>query len=168
MSASPLNPDDVGSVSSAGNSSTRTYLSGSSSRSSNSIGTRLSPRTRRVRPVAMTVFTSSSFCPPIAVLAAASTSSAFLADSALGGALGAWANATTVRAIGSKPASAASKVLESHLLISRVIGHQLRPFVSFNGRGHSTAAFTALASAPQHSPGTSFLRNARVHGMAPR
>jgi hypothetical protein len=49
---SPLKPVDVGPLSCAGISSFRTNLSGNSHAISNSIGTRLSPRTCRVRPVA--------------------------------------------------------------------------------------------------------------------
>jgi hypothetical protein len=91
MRASPLNPDDVGSASSAGNSSTRRYLSGSSSRISNSIGTRLLPRTRRVRPEATSVLTPASLSPPSAFRASVSTCSALAVESGLGGAAGAWA-----------------------------------------------------------------------------
>ena len=67
----------------------RTYLSGSSTSISNSIGTRLSPRTRRVRPVTARVFTSLSFSPPSAALAEASTPSARLIDSGVGAGVGA-------------------------------------------------------------------------------
>ena len=57
------------------------------------MGTRLSPRTRRVRPVATIVFTLPSFWAPSAFFAAASTSSAFFRDSGLAGAAGACASA---------------------------------------------------------------------------
>jgi hypothetical protein len=73
MTSAPLKPVDVGSLSSAGTSSLRTYLSGSSMAISNSMGTRLSPRTRRVRPVATTLFTPSSAGPPMAVRVPART-----------------------------------------------------------------------------------------------
>ena len=66
-SSSPLKPVAVGPLSCAGTSSLRRYLSGSSAKISNSIGTRLSPRTCRVRPVAVNDFTAASFAsPPIA------------------------------------------------------------------------------------------------------
>ena len=128
ISASPLKPDEVGSVSSAGNSSTRTYLSGSSTSSSNSIGTRLSPRTRRVLPVATIVFTPASFWAPSAFLAAASTSSAFLADSGL--AAGACASATAVAEIRSRTAVAVSEWRKRRSVISRFIGHRFWPVSS--------------------------------------
>ena len=71
-SSSPLKPDAVGPLSCAGISSLRRYLSGSSTKISNSIGTRLSPRTCRVRPVAVNDFTALSFfSPPSAWRAAA-------------------------------------------------------------------------------------------------
>jgi len=89
ISASPLNPADVGSVSSAGNSSTRTYFDGGSNKISNSIGTRLFPRTRLVRPDATNVLTRSD--PPSALRASASTCSAFLTDSGFGGEAAGWA-----------------------------------------------------------------------------
>ena len=91
ISASPLNPADVGSASSAGNSSTRTYLSGSSIEISNSMGTRLLPRMRRVRPDATSVLRLSSLSPPSALRTSASTLAAFSTDSGLGAAAaGAW------------------------------------------------------------------------------
>ena len=71
-SASPTNPAVTGPASCAGNSSRREYLSGSSAWISNSIGTRFSPRTWRVRPVAMNVLTPAIFAsPPSAARAAA-------------------------------------------------------------------------------------------------
>jgi hypothetical protein len=101
MSASPVKPADVGSVSSAGNSSTRTYLAGSSMKISNSIGTRLLPRTRLVCPEAISDLTESSLSPPNALRASASTCSAFLTASGFGGVIGGgdpgtWAKATIV------------------------------------------------------------------------
>jgi hypothetical protein len=72
INSSPLKPEDVGPLSCAGISSLRTYLSGSSTAISNSIGTRLSPRTWRVRPVATKFLTPlSRFSPPSASRAAA-------------------------------------------------------------------------------------------------
>src|SRR5262249_34275934 len=66
-SASPLKPVDVAPVSCAGISSLRRDLSGSSQAISNSIGTRFSPWTRRVRPVTVKLFTHDSrFSPPSA------------------------------------------------------------------------------------------------------
>ena len=62
--SSPLKPDAVGPLSCAGISSLRRYLSGSSTKISNSIGTRLSPLTWRVRPVAVKVLTAVSFFSP--------------------------------------------------------------------------------------------------------
>ena len=62
---SPLKPLTVdGSVSCAGISSLRTKLSGSSQLISNSIGTRLLPRSWRVRPVATKVLTATRFFSP--------------------------------------------------------------------------------------------------------
>ena len=79
---SPLNPDVVGSLSWAGTSSFRTYLSGSSQAISNSIGTRFCPRTWRVRPVATNALTAeSAFSPPSASRAAASTADGSLPSS---------------------------------------------------------------------------------------
>ena len=76
-SASPANPAVTGPASCAGNSSRREYLSGSSAWISNSIGTRFSPRTWRVRPVAMNVLTAAILAsPPSAARAAAITLSA--------------------------------------------------------------------------------------------
>ena len=86
ISASPLNPADVGSASSAGNSSTRTYLSGSSIEISNSMGTRLLPRMRRVRPDATSVLRLSSLSPPSALRTSANAFAAFSTDSGLGAA----------------------------------------------------------------------------------
>src|SRR4029453_16231472 len=63
-----------GPASCAGNSSRRAYLSGNSDWISNSIGTRFSPRTWRVGPLAMKVFTAGILAsPPSAARAAAST-----------------------------------------------------------------------------------------------
>ena len=86
ISPSPLNPADVGSASSAGNSSTRTYLSGSSIEISNSMGTRLLPRIRRVRPEATSVLSAASLSPPSALRTSASACPAFWTDSGLGAA----------------------------------------------------------------------------------
>ena len=86
MRLSPLKPVDVGSVFSAGNSSMRTYLSGSSINISNSMGTRLLPRIRFVRPDATSDLTCASLSPPSALRASASTCSPFWIDSGLGGA----------------------------------------------------------------------------------
>src|SRR4051794_4373979 len=58
MSVSPLKPTVEGPLSWAGISSLRTYLSGSSTSISNSIGTRLLPRTCCVRPMATIVLTA--------------------------------------------------------------------------------------------------------------
>ena len=74
INASPLNPAVVGSLSSSGDSSLRTYLDGNSMLVSNSIGTTLSPRNCRVRPVMTSVLMAASFCsPPMAARAAATT-----------------------------------------------------------------------------------------------
>ena len=54
-------------------------------RISNSIGTRLLPRTRFVRPDADSVFSAASFSPPSASRDAASICSALFTASALGG-----------------------------------------------------------------------------------
>src|SRR5205807_4364228 len=64
INVSPLNPRVVGSLSCAGISSLRTNLPGSSQLISNSIGTRLLPRTCRVRPVIVKVRTADSFFSP--------------------------------------------------------------------------------------------------------
>ncbi len=74
ISLSPLNPVEVGPLSWAGISSTRTNLSGNSQYISNSMGTRLMPRTCCVRPVATNALTAASFfSPPSASRAAART-----------------------------------------------------------------------------------------------
>ena len=68
---SPLNPLLLGPLSRAGISSVRTYLSGSSIAISNSMGTRLSPCTCRVRPVVTNDLTEEMrLSPPRASLAA--------------------------------------------------------------------------------------------------
>ena len=142
-----MKPDDVGSASSAGNSSTRTNLSGSSRNISNSIGTRLSPRTRFVRPVATMVFTAASFWAPSAFLAAVSTSSALLTDSGLAGlagGAGACASAMAVAVADRRSAAVAGTGgRENRLVILRFMRHRFRTVCSSWSGTNSTAAETA-------------------------